>query len=431
MKAVAALGSARPMIHDRREYGHILEGIRERLKRFDTHRRVVELGIMENWDNYVKQLSACRNFSRMFSIQKANEFYGPDVYKTFKRTRIGCPSCFTPDKETLEITAGPYKGFRTTTTSYFTSYSVGHLFALNSAADKTAAVRMTDMLDRMGIDMFSFCAMLDFLVTESEKGDLDPMRFEIALGRDMDSLLCWTKAISMREGKAEILSEGWRSLLAELGEGFRQRAPLIKDLDVIWDPRLAGLGTMEFEQIVSLKGPRSASGGSPTYIPGQPEKNLQLFAKHLDRMGADKGAIERIMDSPLGFNVGRMARYSEDWYTTLSSLGICNRHFVNRFYSFDLCRRMFVSVTGFEVGQDRFRESIAAVWNIIKEMNLEEGFGPEADLPPELWFTPMEGADGSPMAIRDYFGRKELARDEISELVLDYYDERGWASPIH
>jgi hypothetical protein len=38
-------------------------------------------------------------------------------------------------------------------------------------------------------------------------------------------------------------------------------------------------------------------------------------------MGADEEAIDRIMDSPLGFNVGRMTRYAEDWYTILAVSG--------------------------------------------------------------------------------------------------------------
>lgn len=426
LKATVALGSAKPRIFDEKQFNQLLAGIRERLKRFKNHKRVLELGIMENWDNYVKQLSAYRNFSRVFSPQKANELYGPDVYRGFRRKRFGCPSCFTPDKDMLEITSGPYKGFKTTTTSYFNSYSVGHVFELNTEQDRTAALRVTDMLDRMGIDMLSFCTMMDFIITESERGNLDPSLFDLPLQRDMETVSKWAKAISKKEGRASIIGDGWHALLSHLGEEYKSRAPVIKNCDVLWDPRPVGLGTMEFEQIVSLKGPRSASGGSPTYVPGQPEENLQLFRRHLDRMGADSRAIDRIMDSHLGFNVGRMTRYSEDWYTTLSSLGICNRHFNNRFYSFDLCHRLFVASTGFEVEVQDFRDSVAHIWDTLKEMNLEEGFSAEDDRPPDIWFEPMEGPGGEPLVIRDYFGKEQLSREHIREFVRDYYNERGW-----
>jgi len=426
LKAIVAAGTDRPRVYDEKKLKELLSGIRERLKRFENYPRVLELGIMENWDNYVQQLSACRNFSQVFSPEKANELYGPDVYRSFKRKRLGCPSCFTPDKDHLELTDGPHKGFKTTSTSYLNSALFGPVFDLNQPSDKTASLRLTDKLDRLGLDMFTFGGMLDFLITLSEDGMCDPARFELPLKRDFETLNVWADAISAREGSADILAGGWRSLLEELGKGYESHAPIIKDCEVIWDPRLVGLGTMEFEQIVSLKGPRSASGGSPTYIPGQTEDSIPLFRRHLDRMGADGKAIDRIMDSPLGFNVGRMTRYSEDWYTILSSLGICNRHFINRFYSYELCQELFSVITGFQVDEDHLRESARGTWDTLKRLNQKEGFGPADDQAPEIWFRPMRDSEGQTLVLRDYFGKTQLNPGDILELVEDYYDERGW-----
>jgi aldehyde:ferredoxin oxidoreductase len=426
LKAVVAMGDQRPMVHDPEKLKALLSGIRERLKRFKNHPRVLELGIMENWNNYMHQLFSCRNFTRTFSPEKATELYGPDVYRSFKMKRFGCPSCFTPDKDHLEVREGPHKGFKTTTTSYLNSVTIGHLFDLNQPSDKTVGLRFLDRLDRMGLDMFTLGSMLDFLVTMREEGKLDPAHFDLPLERDEKTLNQWVETIASRKGSADILAEGWRSLLESLGKEYESDAPIIKDCDVFWDPRLVGLGTMEFEQIVSLKGARSASGGSPTYLPGQTEENLPLFRRHLDRMGADAMAIDRIMDSPLGFNVGRMTRYSEDWYTILSSLGICNRHFNNRFYSYELCRKLFSAVTGFEVDEEHLRDSAVQIWNTLKRLNQKEGFGVADDRPPEIWFKPMKGAEGQSLILRDYFGKTELGREDITRIVEDYYDERGW-----
>jgi aldehyde:ferredoxin oxidoreductase len=324
------------------------------------------------------------------------------------------------------VNEGPHEGFNTTTTSYFNTYYIGHRFDLNQPADKTVSLRMVDRLDRFGLDMFTLGNMLDFLMTMCEEGKLDPTRFDLPLKRDGETLERWVAAIASREGSGDVLAGGWRALLEELGKEYELEAPIIKDCDVFWDPRLVGLGTMEFEQIVSLKGARSASGGSPTYLPGQTEESLPLFRRHLDRMGADGKAIDRIMDSPLGFNVGRMTRYAEDWYTILSSLGICNRHFNNRFYSYELCQKLFRAVTGFQVDEEHLRESAVLVWDVLKRLNQNEGFGVTDDRPPEIWFKPMKGADGQLLVLRDYFGKTALSRDDVSRLVEDYYDERGW-----
>ena len=426
LKAVVARGNKRPNIYDPAELKALLAGIRERLKRFKNHPRVLELGIMENWENYIRQFSACRNFSTVFPPEKATELYGPDVYRGFKVKRMGCPSCFTPDKDHIEVRNGPFKGFKTTTTSYFNTFMIGPLFDLNRPSDKTASLRLIDQLDRLGLDMFTFRSMIDFLVTESEQGGLDPARFGLPLKRDMATLGRWAEAIASREQDGDILAGGWVSLLEYLGPGYRAHAPVIKNCDILWEPRLVGLGTMEFEQIVSLKGPRSASGGSPTYVPGQTEENLPLFRRHLARMGAGEEAIGRIMNSPFGFNVARMTRYSEDWYTILSSLGICNRHFNNRFYSLELCEKLWAAVTGFQRGEEHLRKSAALIWDTLKGLNEKEGFGPADDRAPEIWFTPMSGLDGQPLAVRDYFGKTELTQEDIAGLVEDYYDERGW-----
>jgi aldehyde:ferredoxin oxidoreductase len=426
LKAIVATGGQRPKVHDWEELKRLFSGIRERLKRFKNHARVLELGIMENWDNYTRQLSACRNFSKTFPAEKATELYGPDVYRSLRIERLGCPSCFTPDKDRLEVKEGPHEGFKTTTTSYFSTYYIGHRFDLNQPADKTVSLRVVDRLDRFGLDMFALGSMLDFVITMREEEKLDPARFDLPLERDVKTLNKWIEGIASRKGSGDILAGGWRSLLEALGKEYEFDAPIIKDCDILWEPRLVGLGTMEFEQIVSLKGPRSASGGSPTYLPGQTEENLPLFRRHLDRMGADGRSIDRIMDSPLGFNVGCMTRYSEDWYTILSSLGICNRHFINRFYSYDLCRKLFLAVTGFEGDENHLRDSAARIWNTLKRLNQKEGFGIADDRPPEIWFKPMKGAEGQDLVLRDYFGKTELSRNDINQFVEDYYDERGW-----
>jgi aldehyde:ferredoxin oxidoreductase len=426
LKAVTALGNRRPEIHDARGLKTLLSGFRDRLKRFKNHRRVLELGIMENWDNYTRQLGAWKNFSRVFPRDKADLLYGPDVYRSFKVKRMGCPSCFTPDKDSIEVIQGPHSGFKTTTTSYLNSALFGQLFDLNRTEDKTVSLRLADKLDRMGLDMFTFGSMMDFLITRHEDNALDESLFDLPLNRHADTIEAWAGAISKREGSAGLLGEGWQALLMSLGPDHGPYAPIIKDCDVIWDPRLVGLGTMEFEQIVSLKGPRSASAGSPTYVPGMTEDALPLFGRHLDRMGASAAAVSRILDHPLGFNVGRMTRYAEDWYTILSSLGVCNRHFNNRFYSLSSCCEFYSAVTGFHVDAEELRGAAARIWDTLKGLNQAEGFGPEADRAPDIWFETMKGERGEPLVLRDYFGRSTLGREDVEQFVRDYYDERGW-----
>ncbi|MBW1909307.1 MAG: hypothetical protein JRJ11_07180, partial [Deltaproteobacteria bacterium] len=73
------------------------------------------------------------------------------------------------------------------------------------------------------------------------------------------------------------------------------------------------------------------------------------------------------------------------------------------------------------------RQSAVRIWDTLKGLNTKEGFDQADDRPPEIWFRPIKGTDGQPLILRDYFGKKELNRQDIVRLVQDYYDERGWS----
>jgi aldehyde:ferredoxin oxidoreductase len=431
VKAVVAIGGNRPKIYDLDQVKGLIGEMRERLKKFEGYKRLLDLGFMEGWDLLAHKINYMRSFTEVMRFEKADELYGVEVVKnTFKRTRLGCPSCVTPDKDSLEIMEGPFKGFQMSTSAYINSFIFGQMFDLNKPNDKTASVRFLARLDDMGVDMFTFGRMLDFLMTECEEGRLPGDSFDLPLTRDMDNLSRWLDAIVYRKGSGDILAEGWASLLDYLGKEFRVRAPIVKNTEILYDPRLVGLGTMEFEQIVSMHGPRSGAGGSLTFVTGLTEESLPLFARHLDRMGAREDAIKRIMESPLGFNVGRMTRYSEDWFVILSSLGICNRHFNNRFFSLDLCNRLFNAVTGFQIDKDEMRDTAVKIWDTLRMLNQREGFSPADDKIPEIWFKPMKGPDGEALVLTDYFRKTKLGPEDLSELLKDYYDERGWPGGV-
>jgi aldehyde:ferredoxin oxidoreductase len=179
---------------------------------------------------------------------------------------------------------------------------------------------------------------------------------------------------------------------------------------------------MEFEELVNPRGGHHQSGGSPSYNQGAP---VEMFERHADRMGAPPDAVKRIMDSPFGFNVGRFTRYSEDWFSLFDSLGICIRSQNNRFYSADLCARLFSTATGIRMTREEIMQAAERVWNLYKVLNWREGFDRKNDTPPDKWFEPLKAA-GSEFEIKDYFQTRTLTRDDLTQLLDDYYTERGW-----
>jgi aldehyde:ferredoxin oxidoreductase len=188
----------------------------------------------------------------------------------------------------------------------------------------------------------------------------------------------------------------------------------VKGQDCLYDPRASGLGTMEFEQLVSPRGPTSASAGSPTYLPGQSPENMRRLTS---RMGVPEEALRRIYDGPGGFNVGRLTRYSEDWFSLFSSLGVCNRAQINRLYNPEVFRDLFEAATGICASSQELMGKAAAAWELYRSLNRREGFARADDRVPDAWFP--EGAGTVP----GYFG-DPLGREDLERLIDDYYDER-------
>ena len=135
--------------------------------------------------------------------------------------------------------------------------------------------------------------------------------------------------------------------------------------------------------------------------------------------------MDRIFASPLGFSPGRLTRVSEDWYSLFNSMGICNRHFNNRFYHIDIFAELYSALTGIEKTPDDLRADVERIWNIHRMLNIREGFDSSQDTFPEQWFQPKEHIDGS-KEVYDYFRKKKLGREEFSHELREYYNERGW-----
>ncbi|MEM1798199.1 MAG: aldehyde ferredoxin oxidoreductase C-terminal domain-containing protein, partial [Candidatus Jordarchaeales archaeon] len=135
-------------------------------------------------------------------------------------------------------------------------------------------------------------------------------------------------------------------------------------------------------------------------------------------------AIERILEGG-ELNIGRLVRHFEDWYSVLSSLGICNRAYVNRFYSMKICAELYSSATGIEKTPQELKLAGERAWNVQKMLNVREGHTKHHDLPPRQWFQPLVER-GRRYVVTDYFRRRELTENDLEKALRDYYEERGW-----
>jgi aldehyde:ferredoxin oxidoreductase len=195
----------------------------------------------------------------------------------------------------------------------------------------------------------------------------------------------------------------------------------IKGRGIVRDPRVDGLGTMEFEEITSPRGAHVQAAGSPSYNPG---RTLEDFERHSERMGAPPDAVKRIV-GPNAINPGRLSRYSEDWFSLFNCLSLCNRAWVNRFYHVKTVAEFYSALTGIEVTPAELMRYAERAWNMFKLLNVRLGFGRKDDEVPAAWFKPLKG-EGTEYAMADYYKTRTLTKEDVERFLDDYYDERGW-----
>ncbi len=417
LKAVLVYGTKGVKVADREKFSGVVNGLSERFYKFKHRDIAIQLGMMAGW----KALVAAGYIStRHLSEKEVTEIYGIEQYKNMKVKRVGCPGCLVADKDVVKIHGGDYDGMTMPVTSYQEIPAFAATFAIRDAAQATY---LMNICNRYGISVQTLEGLLDFILDLTAEGIITPSDLDgLQAGRDFETIRALVEMIVHRKGAGDIFADGWKAIIDVFGRQCEQYAYINKGINFVWDPRNWILGTMEFAQIVSPKGPYSAFGGSPTTVAGLKE---EFFKRHCDRVGASAEQIDRIFDSSLGINIGRMSRCFEDWVTILTSLGICNRAQNDRYYSAGVCADLYSAATGVDMSREDIVKAADRIWTVTRAINVREGFAKKDDTIPHQWFRPLRLSDGE-RVMRDYFGHKVLERADVEKWRDDYYLERGW-----
>ncbi len=417
VKAIVAKGTKGISIANPKEFKNLYKKQIERIRNYPQRNSWIELGMLRSLPI---NLMLTAKGEKKKARQASEKYY----LKNLKKRRIACPSCPMADKDILEIKEGEFSGLITYTSSVINPLL---MFTLDSLESANQAVKIFDLIGRYGLDSLTITSLFEFLGRMYDKGALTKEDIGFEWKRDYKTLTHLIEIIAKREGSfGNILADGWKKL-AEINDTIANEMLTIKGLDVIFDPRFLRLGTMEFEQVVNPKGAHVASGGSPTYVGAG--GTMEKFKNHFKRMGIPDSAIDRVFIPPLkemGIHVGRLTRYSEDWYTVLTSLGLCARAQMNRFWGLELATEFYNAVTGFDLQLDDLRKAAERSWNLLKIMNIKEGFTRKNDKFPKEWFKPLKLGENE-LEFKDFFGGTIITVDIANQLIDDYYDERGWS----
>lgn len=410
LKAVVVKGSKDVEVADEERFMRVVKGLYERIERYPFRGVLTEYGMMAGWGAWAEMFQVPR--------EEAERYFNPEVFSSrVKVTGIACPSCPLSDKFLFKI---PGEDVYVWAADYLTPLTVfGYLFRVE---DYREVLRLTAKVNQYGLDMLSLSNIVRFLLSMYGEGvatqdDFGGFKPEM----NAETILTVAELMVRRAHIGSLLAEGWGKIAEKFGGIVERHVALVKGLDVLYDPRRTYLGSMEFEQLVCPRGSTSNSGGSPTYVPG---RSIEDFERHCDRVGVPREATSRILEGG-EVNVGRLVRHFEDWYSVLSSLGVCNRAQVNRFYSIRVCAELYSSATGIEMAPQRLKLAGERAWNVQKMLNVREGHDKSHDKPPRQWFQPLiEG--GKRYVVMDYHRRRMLTEEDFEEALKSYYEERGW-----
>ena len=418
LKAVLAYGTRGVEIADRKRFSKAVNGLKARFMSFKNRDAVVQLGMMAGWKALV---GAGYINTKYMTEEEVAGIYGIQQYQNMKIKGVGCPGCLVADKDVVQMKGGRFDGLTVPATSYQEIPAFGATFAIR---DVSEAGYLLDICNRYGISAQTLEGLLEFIIDLYEAGIITKEDLGgLEVKRDFSTINELIEMIVHRRGLGDVFADGWRAIINRFGKECEKYAFITKGINFVWEPRISVLGTMEFAQIVSPKGPYSAFGGSPTTVPGL---EIDFFKRHCNRVGASPDQIERIFDSPFGFNVARLSRCFEDWVTILTCLGICNRAQNDRYYSASLCAELYSAATGLEIGARELVEAADRIWTLTRAINVREGFTKKGDIIPDQWFQPLTLSDGEERVMRDYFKKKVLERKDVEQWRDDYYLERGW-----
>ena len=394
LKAIVAQQGKVPVsVADRRTFHRLVNGLHERIMRWPNRHLIQENGLMPA---------------------------PPDMTEIHRKTRrpLACPSCPLADKVMVCLDEGPYAGVRT----YMPHLSVNRFSAGSSSEAYAQSIKYSDTLNRYGIGGTNFSSMFASLVDLYQRGIITREDTGgIELKNDIETALELVHMTACRQGLGELLAEGPAAIERMVGERAIGSIAHIKGHAIVRDPRLGGLGTMEFEQITLPRGAHIAAGGSPSWDPGRP---LSDFIRHGQRMGIPEETLKSFEEAGI-FNPGRYSKYSENWYALFNCLSLCNRAQVNRFYHIDTIAAFYTAVTGIGASPKELMQAAERSWTIEKLLNVREGFDRRHDRAPEAWFQPLLRA-GEEHRITDYDRTTNLNHKDLERFLDDYYDERGY-----
>ncbi|HEX3031632.1 MAG TPA: aldehyde ferredoxin oxidoreductase C-terminal domain-containing protein [Bacillota bacterium] len=348
----------------------------------------------------------------------------PQVPKLSKRG-VGCIACNVACAHWAEVKEGPYAGLKmkdlevTPVISYGAQCDIGDLGSI---------VKVTEICQRLGMDLVSSGGVIAFAMELFQRGLLSPTDLGGALPwGDAEAAFSLLHKIALRQGVGDLLAEG----AFRAGQQIPGAAPYpitVKGMEMpFFDPR-ARWSTWTLGFITNVRGGDHLRTRNPVENlkynenpqPYRTEKfgfDMKMF-ESLDIPAEQKGEI---FTSPAGdVNVAKMAKWSEDLLCLFNSLGICIRPPVLQAVGPTRLAELYTTLTGWDITPEELILAGERIWNLQKLVNIREGETREEHVFPARFYQ-------EPLPEGPAQGRV-LDGEQVEQALDEYFAARGWDS---
>lgn len=416
LKALVVNGTKGVGIADSGGFMQLAGSIRQKMLKFPLRKDWLKFGIGIGYMIFSKIMGTGKNWTELLTQQRDLLAQAQELDNIFQSGHA-CPTCPLNCRALVRLQDGEYAGLIAPTTTILQTLC----FMLNDSLVFNQSVKCLDLCNRYGLDALATKAVIDFAVDLYQAGIISR---EEAGGQELNwgatTALNLIERIGRREGLGGVLADGLVATSRKFGKLAIERVVTIKGLDPFVDPR-AHLSGCELSSCVNPRGPHIAPGVTSSFSPG---RTPQKIADYCQKISVPEEAIKRICYSGPEFNLARLIKYEEDWYSSCSCLGICTRA-VKTFYDPHQAAKLYTCATGFDLTLEELQRAGERAWNILKAANVREGFTRKDDRFPDKFFEPLKAGDKE-IKLMNYTRTRELSRGDVEKMFDDYYDERGW-----
>ncbi|MBI2831720.1 MAG: hypothetical protein HYX79_05640 [Chloroflexi bacterium] len=425
LKAIVVRGAKPVRVADPERLDRVVSVLKQRIYSDPMRKRNLELGTMAGWEGWFKvQGVSSRNWRSVLSADEAERLYSPDVYlKNIKFRRIADPGCPVGCKDYVRVREGEFAGLETYGSSLYGR--LANFAGRSNVGSFNRAIKALDYCQRMGLCVHETTALIDWATDLYRQGiitgeDTDGLKLEW----DFDTTMKLLEKIAQNEGFGAVLGGGLLSAIEKIGRGCEKSAIHVKGMQALYDARVNRVGVGEFGQIVN---PRGAHAGRP-HVYGTAKANMQsgeMFREWAQKRAAiPQEAIERVFAGGK-VNIARICKWADEYILISNNLGTgCLRGRIDKYYDAQVYTELFSAATGIETTPRELGLAAERSYNLLKVLNLREGFTRKDDKWPDRWFEPVI-TNGGKRYLESYFG-EPLNREECEKMLDDYYDERGW-----